>query len=102
LGRARLAACKLVAAVIHQTTSLPASSPLRTPENKDLFDTAEALKSIGDAYLVGTIETVPENWTEFWGHAQPALLGLVEALGEKGYVLQQSDFGEEGEEGKKE
>ncbi|KAF6755741.1 hypothetical protein DFP72DRAFT_847439 [Ephemerocybe angulata] len=93
MARARIATAKLVKAVLNQHDSIPPTSPLRADaENKKIFEAFQALKDMGDAHLTNN-EGAVEDWKEFWGHSQPVVVALVEALGERGFVLSQ-----EGEE----
>lgn len=80
MHRARVAVAKILRVVVHNLSSIPANSPLRT-EKPDIFHVFGALLPLHDVYLVSDDGEVDE-WRDFWVKAQPIMLRLGELLAE--------------------
>jgi len=78
MHRARVAVAKLLRAVVHNLSSIPTNSPLRT-EKPDIFNVFGALQALHDVYLVSADGEVDE-WRDFWNKTQPVMLRLGELL----------------------
>ncbi|KAG6836237.1 hypothetical protein H0H93_009929 [Arthromyces matolae] len=85
IGRARKAIPVILRAAVHQMSSLPLTSPIRT-EHPDLFDVFGALQTIHDTYLKDDIVDI-ETWSEFWSRTQPVIVDLGTKLNDKGFGL---------------
>lgn len=78
-----MAVLSIARAVVHQISSIPINSPLRT-EKHEIFDIFGALQAMHDMYLMDDIADF-KHWAEFWSRSQPVLFELGIKLDEKGY-----------------
>ncbi|KAF8060662.1 hypothetical protein FPV67DRAFT_302071 [Lyophyllum atratum] len=101
IGRARASVGVIIKAAVHQMSSVPANSPVRS-DQADVFDIFGALHAIHDMYLTDSDISDLETWSDFWMRAQPVVLELGMKLDEKGFGVTEDDWNEMKESERKE